>query len=593
MCPADGFGHVFLRQRHAVGVGEAGLARASTQLEVEVLDRPAKGTVRFVPLGGIGEIGKNLAVLWVGEDIILIDSGLAFPDEEMPGVDLVLPDIQFVREHADRVAGIVLTHGHEDHIGSLPYVLRDIQAPVYGSTLTMGLLQLKLDEHKLPLPAGSEVVMPGKPYRIGKSQITVEWYRVNHSIPDAMGLIIKTTAGMLVHTGDFKFDHTPVDARVAEFDRLARAGDEGVLVLFSDSTNAERPGFTPSERTVAQALDRVIREAPGRVLVSSFASHVHRIASTVEIAARYGRRVAVVGRSMENVVKKAQELGHLTFPPGTFAEKEEIAKLPANKLVILTTGSQGEPMSALSRMAASDHRTVEILAGDTVIIAASPIPGNEKLVARTIDNLYRLGARVVYGIPMGVHVSGHGAQEELKLMLNLVRPRYMVPVHGEYRHLVHHAELARAVGVESDHIFIVENGTVLEFSERAGHVAGQVPWGKVLVDGVGVGDVGHIVLRDRRQLSQDGVLIVVMGIDSQTGELLSGPDVVSRGFVYVRESERLMEEARQRVREVVGGLSRGRPDWGTIKTAVRDALGKMLFERTRRRPMVLPIVMEL
>lgn len=566
--------------------------RVQGKVEVAHLEKPAKGTIRFVPLGGIGEIGKNLAVLWVDEDIILIDSGLAFPDEEMPGVDLVLPDIQFVREHQERVRGIVLTHGHEDHIGALPYVLRDLTVPIYGSTLTMGLVQLKLDEHRLPLPAGSQVIEPGRRYRIGSGRIEVEWYRVNHSIPDAMGVIVHTPVGTVVHTGDFKFDHTPVDGRVAGFNRLAQAGDEGVLVLMSDSTNAERPGFTPSERTVAQALDRVIREAPGRVLVSSFASHVHRIASTVDIAARYGRRVAVVGRSMENVVKKAQELGHLTFPPGTFVEKEEIAKLPPAKLVILTTGSQGEPMSALSRMAASDHRTVEILTGDTVIIAASPIPGNEKLVARTIDNLYRLGARVVYGIPMGVHVSGHGAQEELKLMLNLVRPKYLVPVHGEYRHLVHHAELAQSVGIPSNNIFVVENGTVLEFSERAAHVAGQVPWGKVLVDGVGVGDVGHIVLRDRRQLSQDGVLIVVMGIDSQSGELVSGPDVVSRGFVYVRESESLMDEARQRVREVVSGLGHGRPDWGTIKTAVRDALGKLLFERTRRRPMVLPIVME-
>jgi ribonuclease J len=559
---------------------------------VEILERPAEGTVRFVPLGGIGEIGKNLAILWVGDDIVLIDSGLAFPDEEMPGVDLVLPDIQFVREHKDRVAGIVLTHGHEDHIGALPYVLRDLTAPIYGSPLTMGLLALKLEEHHLTLPAGSQVIEPGRPYRIGRSRIEVEWFRVNHSIPDAMGLIIKTSVGTIVHTGDFKFDHTPVDARVAEFNRLARAGDDGVLLLLSDSTNAERPGFTPSERTVSVALERVIGEAPGRVLVSSFASHVHRIASTVEIAVRHGRKVAVVGRSMENVVKKAQELGHLTFPPGSFLEKEDIAKQPADKVLILTTGSQGEPMSALSRMAASDHRTVEIMPGDTVIIAASPIPGNEKLVARTIDNLYRLGARVVYGIPMGVHVSGHAAQEELKLMLNLVRPRYMVPVHGEYRHLVHHADLARSVGVASNNIFVVENGTVLEFDQVAGRVAGQVPWGKVLVDGVGVGDVGHIVLRDRRQLSQDGVLIVVMGIDSQTGELVSGPDVVSRGFVYVRESETLMEEARQRVREVVAGLGRGRPDWGSIKTAVRDALAKQLFERTRRRPIVLPIVME-
>jgi ribonuclease J len=558
--------------------------------EVGFLDNPGQQKLRFIPLGGVGEIGKNLSLIWVGDDIMVVDCGLAFPDDDMPGVDLVLPDMAFLLEHRDHVRGVFLTHGHEDHVGAIPYLLREMSVPVYGTRLTMGIVDLKLQEHKLTLPKGSREVTPGEKVPAGRS--TVEFFRVNHSIPDATGLIIRTPAGTVVHTGDFKIDHTPVDGHVASFDRLAQAGDEGVRLLLADSTNAERSGFTPSERTVGDALERVIANAAGRVLVASFASHVHRIAQTVEIAARHGRRVAVVGRSMENVVAKAQELGYLTFPPGVKMEVEEVQRMPADRVCILTTGSQGEPMSALSRMALADHRKVEILPGDTVVVAASPIPGNDKLVARMIDGLFRRGAHVVYGIPMGVHVSGHGAQEELKLMLNLVRPQFFIPVHGEYRHLVHHGELAQATGVPSDHIFIGENGTVFEFTSEQGRVVGQVPWGKVLVDGMGIGDVGHIVLRDRRQLSQDGVLIVVLGIDSQSGELVSGPDVVSRGFVYVRESEALMEEARQRVRTVVEGLGEGYTEWATIKTAVRDAMAKLMFERTRRRPMVLPIVME-
>ena len=558
--------------------------------EVGFLDNPGQQKLRFIPLGGVGEIGKNLSLIWVGDDIMVVDCGLAFPDDDMPGVDLVLPDMAFLLEHRDHVRGVFLTHGHEDHVGAIPYLLREMSVPVYGTRLTMGIVDLKLQEHKLTLPKGSREVTPGEKVPAGRS--TVEFFRVNHSIPDATGLIIRTPAGTVVHTGDFKIDHTPVDGHVASFDRLAQAGDEGVRLLLADSTNAERSGFTPSERTVGDALERVIANAAGRVLVASFASHVHRIAQTVEIAARHGRRVAVVGRRMENVVAKAQELGYLTFPPGVKMEVEEVQRMPADRVCILTTGSQGEPMSALSRMALADHRKVEILPGDTVVVAASPIPGNDKLVARMIDGLFRRGAHVVYGIPMGVHVSGHGAQEELKLMLNLVRPQFFIPVHGEYRHLVHHGELAQATGVPSDHIFIGENGTVFEFTSEQGRVVGQVPWGKVLVDGMGIGDVGHIVLRDRRQLSQDGVLIVVLGIDSQSGELVSGPDVVSRGFVYVRESEALMEEARQRVRTVVEGLGEGYTEWATIKTAVRDAMAKLMFERTRRRPMVLPIVME-
>ncbi|MCL6563128.1 MAG: ribonuclease J [Firmicutes bacterium] len=556
-----------------------------------ILAKGGGGKLQFVPLGGLGEIGKNMAALVHGHDMVLIDCGLAFPEEDMPGIDLVLPDISYVLENRDKVRGIVLTHGHEDHIGALPYVLRQLNVPVYGARLTMGMVELKLQEHGVSLNPKSRAVEAGEVIRLGS--FTIEFFRVNHSIPDAMGLIIRNPVGTVVHTGDFKFDHTPVDGFVAEFHKLAAVGQEGVLLLLSDSTNAERPGYTPSEKTVGQTLDRIIGAAEGRVLVASFASQIHRVRQVVESAVRHGRRVTVVGRSMENVVQKAVELGYLTFPEGTWVDVDEIGRLPAHQVLVLTTGSQGEPMSALTRMSTSDHKKVEILPGDTVIISATAIPGNERYVARTVDNLYRRGARVFYGPQAGIHVSGHGCQEELKLMLNLVRPKFFVPVHGEYRHLVHHAQLARDVGMDPAHIFVGENGAVFEFTPDTGAIVGQVTAGRVLVDGMGVGDVGNIVLRDRKQLSNDGILIVVVGIDEQTGLMVSGPDIVSRGFVYVRESEALLDEARQRVKSALAQMDDSHlTEWSAVKSQVRDTLGRFLWERTKRRPMILPIIME-
>ncbi len=561
-------------------------------MEVESLaQKLGAGKLQFIPLGGLGEIGKNMAALVHGNDIILIDAGLAFPEEDMPGIDIVLPDISYLLENRDRIRAIFLTHGHEDHIGALPYLLRQINVPVYGARLTLGMVELKLGEHQITLHPSSRWLEPGEVVKAGS--FSVELFRVNHSIPDACGLIIKNPVGTVVHTGDFKFDHTPVDGQVADFHRLADVGREGVLLLLSDSTNAERPGYTPSEKTVGKTFDRVVESADGRVIVASFASQVHRVRQVAEAAVRHHRRVAVVGRSMENVVQKAIELGYLDFPPGTWMDVEEIKKLPAEQIVIVTTGSQGEPMSALTRMSTADHRKVTIVPGDTVIISATAIPGNEKYVSRTVDNLYRLGAHVVYGAASNIHVSGHACQEEIKLMMNLTRPQFFIPVHGEYRHLVHNAQLARDVGIDPSHILIGENGTIFEFTKNSGAMVGSVPSGKVLVDGVGVGDVGNIVLRDRKQLSNDGILIVVVGMDAQSGLLVSGPDIVSRGFVYVRESEALLDEARQRVKTALGQLEGNNlSEWSAIKSAVRETLGRFLWDKTKRRPMVLPIIME-
>ncbi|MHB8927747.1 MAG: ribonuclease J [Bacillota bacterium] len=552
---------------------------------------PRPGKLNLIPLGGLGEIGKNLLVVECEDEIVVIDAGLTFPEEEMLGIDIVIPDLTYLVENASRVKGIVLTHGHEDHVGALPYVLSRLQVPVYGTKLTMGLVGGKLEEHGLKLHPASRFVKPGDTVWVGS--IRVDFFLVNHSIPDAVGLALHTPAGVVVHTGDFKFDQTPVDGRPADLHKLAELGDQGVLVLMSDSTNAERPGYTPSERGVGKVLDDIFRVARQRVLVASFASNIHRIQQVIYSAAREGRKVAVTGRSIENVIDVAGELGYLDIAPGLLVTVEEANRLPPEGVVILTTGSQGEPLSALTRIATDDHRKVEIKPGDTVVIAATPIPGNEKMVGRTVDHLMRRGADVVYGAGSGVHVSGHASREELKLMLNLVRPKFFIPVHGEYRHLVRHAELAREVGIPADHVFVAENGTVFEFSGERGRVAGKVTAGQVLVDGLGVGDVGHIVLRDRKQLAQDGILIVVLTIDRQNNLLVAGPDIVTRGFVYVRESEALLEEAKAKVRQVLTNPDGGPlPEWSVIKGTVREALGKLLYERTRRRPMILPIVMD-
>ncbi|SHK64750.1 ribonuclease J [Desulforamulus aeronauticus] len=544
-----------------------------------------------IPLGGLGEIGKNMTAVRFGENIVLIDCGLMFPEEEMLGIDIVIPDITYLLEHKEQVLGILLTHGHEDHIGALPYVLRQINVPVYGSKLTLGLVQGKLKEHNMLEQVKLTTVKPRDIISVGPFK--VEFIRVSHSIPDSMAIAIHTPVGTLLHTGDFKIDQTPVDGEVIDLPRFAALGEKGVLVMLSDSTNVERSGYTMSERVVGNTFDETFRHAQERILIATFASNVHRLQQAITVAHKYERHVAVVGRSMANVVQVASELGYLHIPEGTLVELDEANRLPKNKVVLLTTGSQGEPMSALTRIAMNDHRQVDIMHGDTIIISATPIPGNEKLVARIIDQLFKLGAKVIYEAVSGIHVSGHPSQEELKLMLNLIRPKFFIPVHGEYRMLKRHAELAKELGIPSENIFVGENGQVLEFNRKTGRTLGRVTSGRVLVDGLGVGDVGNIVLRDRKQLSQDGILIVVVTMDKENNQVLAGPDIVSRGFVYVRESEMLMEEAKTKVKMALEKCCvRGISEWAAMKSVIRDDLGKFLYEKTRRRPMILPIIME-
>ncbi len=546
--------------------------------------------LQIIPLGGLGEIGKNMTVIRVDDEILVIDSGLMFPEEDMLGIDLVIPDISYLVENKDKIKAIVLTHGHEDHIGALPYVLKKINVPVYGTRLTLGILEGRLKENGVD-SSNLHSVMQGDIINVGC--FSVGFIRVNHSIPDAVGLSIKTPVGMIVHTGDFKLDYTPIDGKMTDFRRFSDLGNRGVLVLMADSTNSEREGHTPSERTVGAAFDKAFHNARGRIIVATFSSNVHRIQQVIDTAVRYKRHVAVLGRSMVNVVNISLELGYITAPEGTLIDIDEIHNYRMEQVVIITTGSQGEPMSALTRMSMSDHRKVGIVPGDTVIISATPIPGNEKLVSKTIDNLMKLGANVIYGRNQGIHVSGHASREELQLMHNLVRPKFFIPVHGEYHHLVQHARLARELGMPKENIFISENGQILEFTREKGQVAGKVTAGMVMVDGLGVGDVGNIVLRDRRQLSQDGILIVVVTMNKQTNRVVAGPDIVSRGFVYVRESEALMDEAKARVQQALDRCEDEKvKEWAAIKANVRDALGRYLFEKTRRRPMILPIIME-
>lgn len=547
--------------------------------------------LQIIPLGGLGEIGKNITAVRCGRDILVIDCGLAFPEEEMLGIDIVIPDIQYLLDNKELVRGIVLTHGHEDHIGALPYVLKQLNVPVYGTKLTLGLVEAKLKEHVFDFEPQMIRIKPRETVRIGC--FDVEFIRVSHSVPDAVGIVLHTPIGTVLHTGDFKIDYTPVDGEVIDLRRFAQLGEQGVLVMLSDSTNVERPGYTLSERVVGTTFDDVFGQCQERIIVATFASNVHRLQQVINAAHKHRRKVAVAGRSIVNVVNIAYELGYLDIPPGTLINLDEANRLPRNRVVILTTGSQGEPMSALTRMALGDHRQVDILPGDTIIISATPIPGNEKLVARVVNHLYRHGAQVIHEAVSGTHVSGHPSAEELKLMLHLVQPKFFVPVHGEYRMLVKHAALAREMGVPAENVFVAENGQVLEFTRKKGRIQGRVASGRILVDGLGIGDVGNIVLRDRKQLGQDGILIVVVTIDPTSKQVLAGPDIVSRGFVYVRESEELMEAARTRVRATLEAcIDRGLCDWSTIKSDVRDALGKFLYERTGRRPMILPIIME-
>jgi len=546
--------------------------------------------VQIIPLGGLGEIGKNMTVIRYEDSIILIDAGLMFPEEELLGIDVVIPDISYLLENRDKVKAILLTHGHEDHVGALPYVLKEIDVPVYGSRLTLGIVEGKLREHDLN-KVRLNVVRPRDYIKIGPFEI--EFFRVSHSIPDSMGIAIHTPLGIILHTGDIKLDQTPVDGQVVDFRKLAELGERGVLVMMGDSTNADRPGFTMSEKVVGNTFDEMFGKCEGRIIVTTFASNVHRIQQAIATAQKYGRKVAVVGRSMVNNIKISNELGYMDIPDNILVDMEDIGKYPGNELVIVTTGSQGEPMSALTRMATADHRWVGIEVGDTVIISATPIPGNEKLVARTVDLLFRQGAEVIYEKTMGVHVSGHAAQEELKILLNLIRPRYFIPVHGEYRHLMKHAKLAESLGIPRSRIFVAENGQIIEVGKKKAAITGKVTAGKILVDGLGVGDVGNIVLRDRKQLSQDGIIIVVVTINKDSGEVVAGPDIVTRGFVYVRESEQLIEDSKERVREALDVCAKKHiTEWAVMKAQIRERLGKHLFEKTGRRPMILPIIME-
>jgi ribonuclease J len=555
---------------------------------VWVLENDA--SLQIIPLGGLGEVGKNMTAFRYQDTIIVIDAGLMFPEEELLGIDIVIPDITYLLENREKVKAILLTHGHEDHVGALPYVLKEINVPVYGSRLTLGIVERKLDEHNL---SGTmlNVVKPRDSLSIGPFEI--EFFRVCHSIPDAMGIALHTPLGIVVHTGDIKLDQTPVDNELVDFRKFSELGEKGVLVMLGDSTNADRPGFTLSERVVGNTFDELFGKCEGRIIVTTFASNVHRIQQVVSTAEKYQRKVCVIGRSMVNNVQVAMDLGYIHIPEGMLIDMEYISEYPPQEIVIVTTGSQGEPMSALTRMATADHRWVGIEPGDTVIISANPIPGNEKLVTKTVDLLFKQGAEVVYERNMGVHVSGHAAQEELKIILNLIRPQYFVPVHGEYHHLIKHAKLAENLGIPKENIFVVENGQIIEVGKNKGSLNGKVSSGRILVDGLGVGDVGNIVLRDRRQLSQEGIMIVVVTIDKDKGGVLAGPDIVSRGFVYVRESEELIVDAKEKVKEALDVCAqRNVTEWAVIKSQVRERLSRHLYEKTGRRPMILPIIME-
>jgi ribonuclease J len=549
-------------------------------------------SLSIIPLGGVGEIGKNMTAIKYGEQILVIDSGLMFPEEEMLGVDIVIPDVTYLVENADKVLGIVLTHGHEDHIGALPYVLRQLNVPLWGTCLTLGFVSAKLDEFRLTDTTVMNEVKAGDVLKLG--DFSIEFISVSHSIPDAVGLAIRTDAGLILHTGDFKFDQTPVDGRRTDISRLAQLGDEGVLVMFTDITNVEKIGHTQSERIVGKTFDDIFSQAKGRIIIATFASNVHRMQQVYETAYKYGRKVAVIGRSMAKNSEIANQLGYLTIPEETKLSLAELTNASPEETVIMTTGSQGEPLSALTRMAMDEHKKIKIGVGDTVIISATPIPGNEDLVLRTINNLFKLGAKVIYDMVAPVHVSGHGNQEDLKLMLNLVRPSYVIPVHGEARHFARYVELAEEVGYGKESVIGLSVGSILEINKDEARIAGMIEHsGGIMVDGVGVGDVSDVVLRDRWHLSQDGIIVVVMGIEEATGTILAGPDIVSRGFVIPEHEEEMLEEAKSVVIAKVEAMDwEEAAEWTTVKAIVRSALGKFFNERTGRRPMIIPVIME-
>ena len=545
--------------------------------------------LKIIPLGGLEQIGMNITAFEYEDSIIVVDCGLAFPEDDMLGIDLVIPDITYLKNNADRVKGFVITHGHEDHIGALPYVLKQLNVPVYGTKLTIGLIDNKLEEHNLTRSVKRKVIRHGQSINLGAFRI--EFIKTNHSIADASALAIFSPAGIVIHTGDFKVDYTPVFGDAIDLQRFGELGKKGVLALMCDSTNAERPGFTMSERTVGKTFDNIFAEHKNtRIIIATFASNVDRVQQIINSAYKYGRKVVIEGRSMVNVITTAAELGYLDIPENTLIDIETMKNYPDEQMVLVTTGSQGESMAALSRMAANMHRKVQVTSGDTVILSSNPIPGNEKAVSKIINELTMMGANVIF---QDVHVSGHACQEEIKLIYSLVHPKYAIPVHGEYRHMKAQADIAAALGIPKDNIFILHSGDVLELDEKKAEISGHVPCGSILVDGLGVGDVGNIVLRDRQHLAEDGILIVVLTLERFSNQLLSGPDIVSRGFVYVRESEGLMEEARHVVEDAITDcMDKHVSDWGKIKNVIKDSLSDFLWKRTKRSPMILPIIME-
>ena len=545
--------------------------------------------LKIIPLGGLEQIGMNITAFEYEDSIIVVDCGLAFPEDDMLGIDLVIPDITYLKNNADRVKGFVITHGHEDHIGALPYVLKQLNVPVYGTKLTIGLIDNKLEEHNLTRSVKRKVIRHGQSINLGAFRI--EFIKTNHSIADASALAIFSPAGIVIHTGDFKVDYTPVFGDAIDLQRFGELGKKGVLALMCDSTNAERPGFTMSERTVGKTFDNIFAEHKNtRIIIATFASNVDRVQQIINSAYKYGRKVVIEGRSMVNVITTAAELGYLDIPENTLIDIETMKNYPDEQMVLVTTGSQGESMAALSRMAANRHRKVQVKSGDTVILSSNPIPGNEKAVSKIINELTMMGANVIF---QDVHVSGHACQEEIKLIYSLVHPKYAIPVHGEYRHMKAQADIAASLGIPKDNIFILHSGDVLELDEKKAEISGHVPCGSILVDGLGVGDVGNIVLRDRQHLAEDGILIVVLTLERFSNQLLSGPDIVSRGFVYVRESEGLMEEARHVVEDAITDcMDKHVSDWGKIKNVIKDSLSDFLWKRTKRSPMILPIIME-
>jgi ribonuclease J len=548
-------------------------------------------TLKVIPLGGIGEIGKNMTIFEYGNDIVILDCGISFPEEDMLGIDLVIPDISYLHKNKEKIRGIVLTHGHEDHIGALPYFLKQINVPVYGTRLTIGLVENKLKEHTID-NVKLNCVKPRDRVKLGCFK--VEYIKSSHSIADAAALAFHTPVGIILHTGDFKVDFTPINDEVIDLNRFAKLGDEGVLALMADSTNVERTGYTLSEKIVGDTFNSMFSKAKGRVIVASFASNTYRLQQVINAAYKHGRKLFVSGRSMVNVVSVALELGYLEMPENMLKDLDYINDYPDEEIALLTTGSQGEPMSALSRMATAEHRQIKIKQGDMVIISANAIPGNEKLVSKIIDQLLKRGADVIYQALADIHVSGHACQEELKLIHTLVKPKFFIPVHGEYRHLKQHAILAESLGMKKDNIFICDNGSVLEFTEDSCRISGAVTAGRVLVDGLGIGDVGNIVLRDRKHLSQDGLMVVVVTISKDSEGLIAGPDIISRGFVYVRESEALMEEAKEIVIDILEECEeKNITDWATLKFKIRSGLKSFLYEKTKRKPMILPVIMEI